>query len=197
MTKKAQPRSARAGLKLPVSRVEGIVRKVLPRERRLAVEAAIGLTAIGEYIAAEVLELAAANTRRSKRTIIRSRDIMMAVKSDEELHDLLGKYKFRGAAQLVYLDRETISSVKDRKVKRRRRKTAPAAAAKAESTAPRKTVATASAAKKKKKERDAETDARAVAAKVHPNRAVKAPRSFKGVKAPRTSVSAVDDDIDI
>ena len=55
-------------------------------KRRVAVGAPIYLSAVLEYLCAEVLELAGNAARDNKRKIITPRHILLAVANDDELH---------------------------------------------------------------------------------------------------------------
>ena len=55
-------------------------------KRRVAVGAPIYLSAVLEYLCAEVLELAGNAARDNKKKIITPRHILLAVANDDELH---------------------------------------------------------------------------------------------------------------
>ncbi len=55
-------------------------------KRRIAVGAPIYLSAVLEYLCAEVLELAGNAASDNKRKIITPRHILLAVANDDELH---------------------------------------------------------------------------------------------------------------
>ncbi|KTG32644.1 hypothetical protein cypCar_00021913 [Cyprinus carpio] len=82
-------RSTRAGLQFPVGRVARLLRKgnYAPR---IGSGAAVYLTAVIEYLCAEVLELAGNACRDNKKLRIAPRHIQLAVRNDEELNALLG-----------------------------------------------------------------------------------------------------------
>ncbi|XP_023682662.2 uncharacterized protein [Paramormyrops kingsleyae] len=82
--KSSMTRSARAGLQFPVGRVARLLRKgnYAPR---IGTGAAVYLTAILEYLCAEVLELAGNASRDNKKLRITPRHIQLAVCNDEEL----------------------------------------------------------------------------------------------------------------
>lgn len=86
--KKRVSRSAKAGVVFPVSRVYRYL-KVAILKRRVAVGAPIYLSAVLEYLCAEVLELAGNAARDNKKKIITPRHILLAVANDDELHRLL------------------------------------------------------------------------------------------------------------
>jgi len=86
---KAQSRSARAGLQFPVGRVSRFLRRGR-YAARVGGGAPVYLSAVLEYLAAEILELAGNAARDNKRTRITPRHIQLAVRNDEELNKLLG-----------------------------------------------------------------------------------------------------------
>lgn len=86
--KKRVSRSAKAGVVFPVSRVYRYLKMAILK-RRVAVGAPIYLSAVLEYLCAEVLELAGNAARDNKRKIITPRHILLAVANDDELHRLL------------------------------------------------------------------------------------------------------------
>jgi len=86
---KQQSRSARAGLQFPVGRVSRFLRKGRYASR-VGGGAPVYLSAVLEYLAAEILELAGNAARDNKRTRITPRHIQLAVRNDEELNKLLG-----------------------------------------------------------------------------------------------------------
>jgi len=86
---KVQSRSARAGLQFPVGRVSRFLRKGR-YGARVGGGAPVYLSAVLEYLAAEILELAGNAARDNKRTRITPRHIQLAVRNDEELNKLLG-----------------------------------------------------------------------------------------------------------
>ena len=83
-------RSSRAGLQFPVSRVHRFLRQGKYSER-IAAGAPVYLAAVLEYLVAEILELSGNAARDNKRRRINPRSIQLAVRSDEELNQLLPK----------------------------------------------------------------------------------------------------------
>ncbi|VDN20883.1 unnamed protein product [Gongylonema pulchrum] len=81
-------RSSRAGLQFPVSRIHRKLRKGSYAER-VGAGAPVYMTAVLEYLAAEVLELAGNAARDNKKTRISPRHLQLAVRNDEELSRLL------------------------------------------------------------------------------------------------------------
>lgn len=86
--KKPVSRSARAGVVFPVSRVCRYLKQAILK-RRVAVGAPVYLSAVLEYLCAEVLELAGNAARDNKKKLITPRHILLAVANDDELHRLL------------------------------------------------------------------------------------------------------------
>ena len=81
-------KSSRAGLTFPVSRVARMLRKGRYSDR-LGIGAPVYLTAVMEYLTAEILELAGNAARDNKKSRIIPRHIQLAVRNDEELGVLL------------------------------------------------------------------------------------------------------------
>nr|CUT18434.1 gH2A.1 [Lilium davidii var. unicolor] len=86
--RRRRPRSAMADLQFPVSRVAKFLKKGRYC-RRLGATAPVYLAAILENLVVEVLELSAKVTRdKFKKTIIKPRHIMLAVRQEVELNKL-------------------------------------------------------------------------------------------------------------
>lgn len=81
----AKSRSSRAGLFYPVHKVENIIRN--NGAQRVSGTAGVCLTAALEYISTEILELSGNSAIDNKRTI-RARDLMQAIKFDNDLDKL-------------------------------------------------------------------------------------------------------------
>lgn len=80
-------RSFRAGLQFPVTRTEKLMMSLTCAERK-SDAAAVYLTAVVEYVVAEVLELAGNVARDQKRTRIIPRSIKLAIENDDELRKM-------------------------------------------------------------------------------------------------------------
>ncbi|KAF6736826.1 Histone H2A type 1-A [Oryzias melastigma] len=81
-------RSSRAGISFPVGRIHRLLRRGNYAER-VGNGAAVYLSAVLEYLCAEILELAGNASRDNKKLRIAPRHILLAVKNDEELSQLL------------------------------------------------------------------------------------------------------------
>ena len=85
----AQSRSSRAGLQFPVGRIARYLRKN-SYATRIGDGAPVYLAAIMEYLTAEILVLAGNAALDNKRKRITPRYVNLAVRSDDELNELLG-----------------------------------------------------------------------------------------------------------
>ncbi|KAJ8732407.1 hypothetical protein PYW07_015006 [Mythimna separata] len=88
MRAKNKTRSTRAGLKLPVGRIHRILKNG-NYSQRVGEGASIYMAAVLEYLAAEILELAAKAAEDNNRSRISPRHILLAVRNDEELNKML------------------------------------------------------------------------------------------------------------
>ena len=87
--KASQSRSSKAGLTFPVGRVHRLLRKG-NYAQRIGSGAPVYLTAVLEYLAAEILELAGNAARDNKKSRIIPRHLQLAIRNDDELNKLLG-----------------------------------------------------------------------------------------------------------
>ncbi|SCU85339.1 LADA_0D06942g1_1 [Lachancea dasiensis] len=87
--KASQSRSAKAGLTFPVGRVHRLLRRG-NYAQRVGSGAPVYMTAVLEYLAAEILELAGNAARDNKKTRIIPRHLQLAIRNDDELNKLLG-----------------------------------------------------------------------------------------------------------
>ena len=79
--------SKKSGLQFPVARIHAALKKGRYGEH-INKMASVYLTAVIEYLVAEVLELAGGQAKDYKKTRITPRHIQLAVRSDLELNDL-------------------------------------------------------------------------------------------------------------
>lgn len=96
---KTQSRSARAGLQFPVGRIARHLRKGRYGSR-VGGGAPVYLSAVLEYLVAEILELAGNAARDNKKARITPRHIQLAVRNDEELNKYLGEVTIAGSGVL-------------------------------------------------------------------------------------------------
>jgi len=91
-------RSSRAQLVFPVSKVDRILKKnALHKNGRLGDTAPVYLASVLEYLAAELLELSGGAATNRKTTQISPRDIMFAIRNDDELNSLFKRHHILGA----------------------------------------------------------------------------------------------------
>ncbi|XP_009593109.1 histone H2AX-like [Nicotiana tomentosiformis] len=88
-TSKSVSRSQKAGLQFPVGRVARFLKKGRYAQR-VGSGSPVYLSAVLEYLTAELLELAGNAARDNKKNRIVPRHIQLAVRNDEELSRLLG-----------------------------------------------------------------------------------------------------------
>ena len=86
--KPSQSKSARAGLLMPVARLNAAMKRE-GSAKRVGGSAPVYATAVLEYLLSEVLDVAGNTTIKAKRKRIVPEDISLAVRSDEELSKLL------------------------------------------------------------------------------------------------------------
>ena len=79
---------SKAGLQFPVGRIARYL-KTGKYAERVGAGAPVYLSAVLEYLAAEVLELAGNAAKENKKTRIIPRHIQLAVRNDEELNKLM------------------------------------------------------------------------------------------------------------
>ncbi|OIR58501.1 MAG: histone H2A [Amphiamblys sp. WSBS2006] len=81
-------RSERSGLQFPVGRVHRFLKKG-NYARRVGSGAPVYLTAVLEYLTAEILELSGNAALDNKKKTISPRHLQLAIRNDEELNKLL------------------------------------------------------------------------------------------------------------
>merc|ERR550514_2486758 len=86
--KKSKSKSTKAGLQFPVGRIARYLRKGRYASR-IGAGAPVFLSAVLEYLTAELLELAGNAARDNKKTRIVPRHIQLAIRNDEELNKLM------------------------------------------------------------------------------------------------------------
>lgn len=86
--KKRTTLAHRAGLQFPVARIHRYL-KACNYAPRVSIGASVYITAVLEYLTAEILELAGKIANDSKKMRITPRHILLAVRHDDELNSLL------------------------------------------------------------------------------------------------------------
>ena len=85
---KSVSKTVRAGLQFPVARIHRLLKKG-NYSKKTGAGAAVYLAAVMEYLAAEVLELAGNAARDNKKKRVVPRHLLLAIRNDEELNQLL------------------------------------------------------------------------------------------------------------
>jgi histone H3/H4 len=109
-------KSTRAGLQFSVPRTQKLMMKISSVQRKTGV-AAVFITAVCEYLMAEVMELAGNAARDQKRVRITPRHIKLAIYSDEELGNFYKDTIFAGGV-LLHIDARILEK-KEKKGKKR------------------------------------------------------------------------------
>ena len=78
-------RSAQAGLNFPVGRIQRMLKQASGNGQRCSITAGVAMASVIEYLCAELLELSGNCARDNNLKRITPRNILTAVKSDEEL----------------------------------------------------------------------------------------------------------------
>lgn len=95
-------KSARAGLLFPVTKFHRLLRKGR-YARRISQSAAVYLSAVIEYLSAEMLELSGNACRDNKRQRLIPRHIVLAMKNDEELNQFCSRVTCPGGGVLPFV----------------------------------------------------------------------------------------------
>jgi histone H2A len=111
---KPKTRSSRAGLQFPVGRLHRFLREGRYGDR-VGAGAPVFLAAVLEYLTVEVLELAGNAARDNKKTRISPRHIMLAIRNDEELNQLLSNITIASAGVVPHIHRKLIDKSKGSK----------------------------------------------------------------------------------
>ncbi|KAL1542678.1 Histone H2A [Salvia divinorum] len=104
---KSVTKSSKAGLQFPVGRIARFLKKGRYAQR-VGSGSPVYLSAVLEYLAAEVLELAGNAARDNKKTRIVPRHIQLAVRNDEELGKLLGSVTIANGGVLPNIHRNLL-----------------------------------------------------------------------------------------
>ena len=104
-------RSSRAGLQFPVGRLHRFLREGRYGDR-VGASAPVFLAAVLEYLTVEVLELAGNAARDNKKTRISPRHIMLAVRNDEELNQLLSNITIASAGVVPHIHKILLGNPK-------------------------------------------------------------------------------------
>ncbi|VDK41846.1 unnamed protein product [Anisakis simplex] len=95
-------KSTRAGLQFPVTKFHRLM-KENHHAKRVTQSAAVYLSAVVEYLSAEILELSGNACRDNKRKRLVPRHILLAVKNDEELDRMCSKVTIRSGGVLPFV----------------------------------------------------------------------------------------------
>lgn len=116
-SKSASSHSARAGLQFPVGRIKRYLKKTSQHKVRVGSKSAIYLTAVLEYLTAEVLELAGNAAKDLKVKRITPRHLQLAIRGDEELDNLI-KATIAFGGVLPHINKALLLEVEKRKQKK-------------------------------------------------------------------------------
>ncbi|KAK0399475.1 hypothetical protein QR680_003069 [Steinernema hermaphroditum] len=108
-------RSHKAGLQFPVSRIHRMLRKG-NYAQRIGSGAPVYLSAVLEYLVAEILELSGNAARDHKKTRIAPRHITLAIRSDEELAKMCNGVTISQGGVLPNVHSDLIPKPKGKKV---------------------------------------------------------------------------------
>lgn len=101
--KMRQTQGQRAGISFPVARIRRYMKQGNFGLKRISAGSAVCMSAILEYMVAEVLEIALTETKRQNKKVLTPRFINMAIREDTELNDLLNKVTVPGGGVVPYI----------------------------------------------------------------------------------------------
>lgn len=110
-TEQTQSRSKKAGLQFPVGRIARYLKTGRYAER-VGAGAPVYLSAVLEYLAAEVLELAGNAAKDNKKSRIIPRHIQLAVRNDEELNKLMANTTIASGGVLPNINTSLLPTTK-------------------------------------------------------------------------------------
>ncbi|GMM54429.1 histone H2AZ [Maudiozyma humilis] len=113
----AQSSSARAGLQFPVGRIKRYLKRNASGRVRVGSKAAIYLTAVLEYLTAEVLELAGNAAKDLKVKRITPRHLQLAIRGDDELDSLI-RATIASGGVLPHINKALLLKVEQKKMRK-------------------------------------------------------------------------------
>ncbi|CDO56029.1 hypothetical protein DV451_003710 [Geotrichum candidum] len=108
--------SVRAGLQFPVGRIRRYLKRSVQNRVRVGAKSAIYITAVLEYLTAEVLELAGNAAKDLKVKRITPRHLQLAIRGDEEL-DTLVKATIAYGGVLPHINKALLLKAEQKKAK--------------------------------------------------------------------------------